>query len=123
LFLLGKGKTKKTDEKGPFMATKTKKKRFLIIWRNKRLTSKAKTIQDMLEIYEDTAKYFRQMAKDGIRLMPESCIDDYARLFTYNPIIAKKYDIPEDIPDENICYPMPNAQIPKPKPKSKPKRN
>ena len=63
------------------------------IWRNKWLTSDAKTIEEMALILKSAATKLEQMSKDGIKLDLETSNggDDYHYLCTEDPAIAEKY--------------------------------
>ncbi len=63
-------------------------------WRNKFLTTEAKTIDDMINIFEEVVKEFKQMKADGITLREDvmgGISDDYATLITDDPKVAEKY--------------------------------
>ncbi len=68
--------------------------RFTTFWRNKWLTSEAKTIEDMVDSLRAASDSLEQMAKDGIVLEDDgAAADDYATLVTTNSAIAAKYGL------------------------------
>lgn len=69
--------------------------RYETIWRNKFLTVKATSIQEMADMLEHASVLLRQMAADGIQLEGGTA-DDYACLTTYDPRIAEKWGILDD---------------------------
>jgi hypothetical protein len=74
-----------------------KQTKYTMTWRNKWITSECKTIEGMIKVYSETAKYFEEMKKNGIKLEKNSGIDDdYAELFTYDEKIAKKFGFEEE---------------------------
>jgi hypothetical protein len=79
--------------------------RFTTFWRNKWLTSEAKTIEDMVDSLRAAADSLEQMAKDGIVLEDDGAVaDDYATLVTTNSAIAAKYGLDlEECEDEDGC--------------------
>lgn len=83
-----------------------KPKRYEILWRNKWITSEAKTIDDFIETYEGLVSLFRMWKEKGIILDDDSGIDDdYATFYTFNKEVAeelqfKKWDQDEWDEDE-----------------------
>jgi len=72
-------------------------RRFMMIWRNKWLTSEATTIQEMRSKLVDAADRLRQMQDDGVTLDPGSGTgDDYALLVTDDPAVAQKYGMEDE---------------------------
>jgi hypothetical protein len=72
-------------------------RRYVTIWRNKWLTAHAKSIDDMIAALGEGARTLEAMRNDGVMLdYDESVSDDYARLVTTDPEIAKKYDMVEE---------------------------
>jgi hypothetical protein len=67
--------------------------RFGTLWRNKWLTSNAKTIEDMIASLRAAAAELEEMRRDGVTLDPDGVADDYAYLVTSDPEVAKKYDM------------------------------
>ena len=91
------------DQLNPYVADKYRelwaeaRKRYVMIWRNKWLTSEAKTVDEMLAMYIGTASHFEQMIRDGIVLDDNGSVgDDYAQLVTTDPKIAEKYGFVEE---------------------------
>lgn len=78
--------------------------RYEYLWRNKWITTEARSIDDFIEIYESVTKLFRCWKKDGVQLDLESGIgDDYAIFFTKDSEIAKREGFGEPaIGDWNI---------------------
>ena len=55
------------------------KKTFQMLWRNKWLTSGAKSIDDFIYVFEEVAKQFRKWKELGVQLRADGGIaDDYA---------------------------------------------
>lgn len=74
-------------------------RRFVMLWRNKGLTSKATTLQEMVGGLCSAAETLEAMLKDGVILdvAVGGVEDDYAHLVTTDPEIARKYDMqPEE---------------------------
>jgi hypothetical protein len=72
-------------------------KRYMQIWRNKFLTIKAKTVEDMIATLRGAAETLEAMRADGVTLGPDGgTADDYACLITSDPEVAKKYDMHEE---------------------------
>ena len=91
------------DQLNPYVADKYRelwgeaRKRYVMIWRNKWLTSEAKTVDEILAIYLGTANHFEQMIRDGVVLDNNGSLDDdYAQLVTTDPKIAEKYGFVEE---------------------------
>lgn len=77
------------------------KKRYSCLWRNKWLTSEAKTIDDMIEGLRAAAYDLEKMKDAGIILDPDSGIsDDYADLYTFDEAVAKQFDLQHDEYDD-----------------------
>lgn len=73
------------------------KKRFVMLWRNKFLTTKAQNIDDMIGSLQSAASELKAMRDDGVVLDPESGIsDDYATLVTNDSNTAKKHGMVEE---------------------------
>ncbi len=76
---------------------KEARKRYVTTWRNKWLTSEAKSMDDMIAKYRETMIYFEQMKQDGIVLEDNGSVgDDYAQLVTTDAKIAEKYGFIEE---------------------------
>jgi len=64
---------------------------YITIWRNKWITSNAKSIDDFINIFETLTKKFRVWKDWGIQLHDDGGIgDDYAAFITDNMDIAVK---------------------------------
>ena len=74
------------------------KKRYIMLWRNKWLTAESKSIDDMIQALRAAADELEAMRNDGVTLDLEAggIDDDYARLTTTDPEIAKKYEMVEE---------------------------
>jgi hypothetical protein len=64
---------------------------FATTWRNKWLTAHAKTIGEMVAALQSAASELKAMAKAGVILDNQSPEDDYARLTTTDPKVAKRF--------------------------------
>ena len=74
------------------------KKRYITVWRNKFLTSGAKSVGGMAKALREAADEMDEMAADGVRLLRDGGTeDDYARLVTFDPAVAKKYGMEEEL--------------------------
>jgi hypothetical protein len=72
-------------------------KRFVRLWRNKFLTTDAKSLDEMIEILKNAASLLSAMRADGVTLDPAGGhAADYAYLVTSNPDVAKKYDMHDE---------------------------
>lgn len=72
-------------------------KRFVTIWRNKFLTTDAKTLDEMIASLDAGAATLKAMLADGVVLDPEGgTVEDYAYLVTTDPDIARKYDMHDE---------------------------
>jgi hypothetical protein len=76
-------------------ATRTGK-RYMTLWRNKHLTTRARTIDDMIAGLHGAAATLEAMRADGVVLDPDGIADDYARLVTTDPDVARKYDMQDE---------------------------
>lgn len=80
-----------------WQATRASRKRYLKLWRNKFLTTGAKSIEEMIEGLREAASELETMRADGVVLDPEGgAADDYADLVTTDPEVAKKYDMHDE---------------------------
>src|SRR5947209_6372759 len=71
---------------------------YVLTWRNKHLTSEAKTIEEMAQAHEEAAQQLRHMQQDGVTLDPESSMeDDHAVLVTDDLAVARKYGFEDDV--------------------------
>ena len=81
------------------------RKKYTLIWRNKWITSKACSIDDFIEIYEDLAEMMKRWKSEGIELDSDiifSTGDDYAQFCTYNERVAIKEGFEEDTFEEEV---------------------
>ena len=63
-------------------------------WRNKFLTTEAKSIEDMISLLRATAEQLDQMRRDGVVLDANDGVgDDYAHLVTTDAKVAEKYGL------------------------------
>ena len=92
-----------TDHLNPFVKGKylelwnQGKKRYETLWRNKWLTSKAKTIDEMIESLRAAADHLDEMRKAGVTLEDDGGVgDDYATLVTTDPNVANKFGMDEE---------------------------
>jgi hypothetical protein len=77
-------------------ATRTGK-RYLTLWRNKFLTTDAKSLDDMITSLRNAAETLESMRADGVILDPSGGTgDDYAHLVTTDPDVARKYDMQDE---------------------------
>ena len=73
------------------------KKRFVMHWRNPGSSAHAGSIGDMIASLRNAAETLETMRLDGLVLdNPGGLGDDYARLVTTDPDVAKKYDMVEE---------------------------
>jgi hypothetical protein len=76
---------------------KEARKRYVTTWRNKWLTSEAKSVDDMIKMLRSAAEYLEQMRNDGVFLEDDSGVgDDYAHLVTTDPKVAEKYGLVDE---------------------------
>jgi hypothetical protein len=86
------------------MKTEQKPVMYKTVWRNKYLTTEAKTLQDMVKSLRDTANHLEQMARCGVVLDPEGGTkDDYARFVTTDPNVAKEFGMEAETDDDAEC--------------------
>lgn len=63
------------------------------LWRNKWITCDAKSIDDFIKTFEELTKMFIAWKAKGIKLDPESSInDDYAIFYTEDSKVAEQED-------------------------------
>ncbi|MGP0062735.1 MAG: hypothetical protein ACLQGP_03915 [Isosphaeraceae bacterium] len=91
------------DQLNPYMRCKylelwnQGKKRYQTLWRNKWLTSEAKTIEEMIASLRAAADHLEEMRRAGVILEDDGGIgDDYATLVTTDPEVAKKFGMEEE---------------------------
>lgn len=70
--------------------------RYVRLWRNKGLTARAKTIDEMIVLLKDAAGMLEAMRIDGVLLEDNGGADNYVRLVTTDPEVARKYDMMEE---------------------------
>lgn len=76
---------------------KEARKSYVTFWRNKWLTSNAKSIEDMIAMLRGAADHLEQMRKDGVMLDDSGGVgDDYAQLMTTDAKIAEKYGLVDE---------------------------
>jgi hypothetical protein len=74
-----------------------KTKRYVRVWRNKWLTSDAKTMSEMITGLKDATATLEAMLRDGVELDSRGgTSDDYAYLVTSDPEIARKYEMEDE---------------------------
>lgn len=72
-------------------------KRYVLLWRNKWLTSEAKTIDDMILALHSAAATLTEMRDAGVSLDPGGgTADDYAHLVTTDPLVAERYGLEDE---------------------------
>ncbi len=77
--------------------SRSNQRRYIQLWRNKFLTIEAKSIEEMIENLQAAGELLRRMRDDGVTLDPDGgTSDDYARLVTNDPEIARKYDMHDE---------------------------
>lgn len=69
---------------------------FTYLWRNKWITARAETIDDMIAMLEAGAAELREWRDAGVTL-EGGAEDDYAMLRTTDPAVAAKYHFEEEI--------------------------
>lgn len=73
------------------------RRRYVDLWRNKWLTAKAGSVDDMINSLRQAADLLEAMKADGVTLESnEGTGDDYARLVTTDPDIADKYGMVDE---------------------------
>lgn len=73
------------------------RRRYVLLWRNKFLTTEAESIEDMARILREASDQLSAMLADGVVLDPDGGTgDDYAMLVTEDPAIAEKYGMHEE---------------------------
>ena len=79
------------------------KKKYTYTWRNKWITSRARSIDDFIETYERLAEQMRRWKEAGIILDPDidgGIGDDYADFCTYDEKVALKEGFEEEAFEE-----------------------
>lgn len=73
------------------------RKRYVKTWRDKWVTAKARSIDDMISMLRAAADELDQMRRDGITLHDDGGVgDDYAQLVTTDAKIAEKYGLVDE---------------------------
>jgi hypothetical protein len=73
------------------------KRRYVLLWRNKFLTTDAKDISDMAAQLKRAADELARMQADGVTLNPDGgTSDDYALLITEDADVAAKYEMQDE---------------------------
>ncbi len=73
------------------------RKRYVTLWRNKWLTTRTKSMNEMITALRQAANTLEAMQRDGVVLeLSDGIADDYAILVTTEPEVAKKYDMVEE---------------------------
>jgi hypothetical protein len=70
--------------------------RYATLWRNKWLTSDAKTLDDMVTSLREAADYLKSLKEVGFLLDAQGGPDDYMTIYTYDKVLADQFDIEED---------------------------
>jgi hypothetical protein len=85
------------DEYARLWAATRTGKRYLALWRNKFLTTDAKSLDGMIAALRDAVETLESMRADGVILEPGGGTgDDYAHLVTTDPDVARKYDMQDE---------------------------
>jgi hypothetical protein len=72
-------------------------RRYMKLWRNKFLTIDANNFDEVINKLESAVHLLKQMRADGVEVDPEGgTADDYIRLVTSDPDVAKKYDMHDE---------------------------
>jgi len=67
------------------------KAQYVYLWRNKWITSGARSIDDFIGIYEELLSKLRRWKGQGIKLqIDQGIMDDYAEFYTFDEAAAKK---------------------------------
>jgi hypothetical protein len=69
-----------------------------MLWRNKFLTTEALTLDDMIMLLEHAVYELKKMRDAGV-ILEGGAEDDYARLVTSDPEVAKQFGM-EDLSEE-----------------------
>ena len=69
-------------------------------WCLRGITKNAKTVEEMAETLDKTAKTLRKMKKKGVTLAPWSAMEDgHAVFVTGDPDVARRFGMSEEMPD------------------------
>ncbi|MCA9051651.1 MAG: hypothetical protein KDA89_23095 [Planctomycetaceae bacterium] len=75
----------------------TRGRRYIRLWRNRFLTTGATSLDEMITTLSEAGKLLQRMRDDGVTLDPDGGTgDDYAKLVTTDPEIARKYDMHDE---------------------------
>jgi hypothetical protein len=78
-------------------AVHRRKKRYMTLWRNKFKTTSSTSLDEMIATLQDATRTLEAMRADGVTLDPDGGTgDDYARLVTTDPQVAKKYGMDDE---------------------------
>jgi len=73
------------------------KKTYTLTRRNKWLTAEAKSLDDMIKYLSGAVAELEAMKDAGVQLDDNGGVaDDYATLFTHDPQVAARFDMPEE---------------------------
>ena len=65
---------------------------YLATWNSKWLTTNAKSIDEMIEIYEEELKCFKEMRDAGVQVIDESSKEeDFVYLFTSDKVVSDQF--------------------------------
>jgi hypothetical protein len=70
--------------------------RYTTTWRNKFLTVDANTLGEMVLMLKEAAAELEAMDATGKVTLEDGAEDDYARLVTTDPEVAKRYDFSDE---------------------------
>lgn len=80
-----------------WQASRGNERRYIRVWRHNSLTTGAQCIDDMIVSLPDAADILRKMRDDGVTLdLQGRTSDDYVRLVTNDPDMARKYDMHDE---------------------------
>jgi hypothetical protein len=72
------------------------RRRYVAVWRDKRITADVTTIDDMIAALSESAETLEAMRRDGVTLEFDGLAGDCARLVTDDPNVAAKYELVEE---------------------------
>jgi hypothetical protein len=73
-----------------------KQVRYSTLWRNKWLTSDAKTLEDMEVCLREAAEQIGRFKDAGFLLDADGGPDDYMTIYTHDKALAERFDMEED---------------------------
>ena len=80
-----------------WQASRGNERRYIRVWRINSLTRRAESIEDLIASLPDAADTLGKMRDDGVTLdLQGGPSDDYVRLVTNDPNIARKYDMHDE---------------------------